>query len=305
MSKFLNCSLPTLVIINKVFSRSLEDLKAFQFCFFLYNFSTFIDNLNQYCPRISSLRIYVTDRNRLSSFHWLGWIPRLKNLTKIEIDTYVPAAVRWMPDDYNRFLRSIQMFTENPLTKLKKLKMSEIGAFFQDDFLCRLHKAFPNLETFEVQFGRYTENLVNPLKFWSLTNLPAVLKSLGSVKNLAIPSMDLTLVEDEFDDTLAVTEKVFNEALEIMNESFPQDLGDLKIVDENYGNVILKKKNLPPQLFNRQQVNRRPVVDIVHDSDNQEILLRLKSSRPGSPNAGQEVILSEEIVKKLYEMFIR
>ena len=247
----------------------------------------------------------MTDRKRLSSFHWLGWVPRLKNLTKIEIATHVPAAVRWMPDDYNRFLRSIQMFTENPLTKLKKLKMSEIGAFFQDDFLCRLHKAFPNLETFEVQFGRYTENLVNPLKFWSLANLPAVLKSLGSVKNLAIPSMDLTLVEDEFDDTLAVTEKVFSEALEIMTESFPQDLGDLKIVDENYGNVILKKKNLPPQLFNRQQVNRRPVVDIVHDSDNQEILLRLKSSRPGSPNAGQEVILSEEIVKKLYEMFIR
>ena len=107
----------------------------------------------------------MTDRKRLSSFHWLGWVPRLKNLTKIEIATHVPAAVRWMPDDYNRFLRSIQMFTENPLTKLKKLKMSEIGAFFQDDFLCRLHKAFPNLETFEVQFGRYTENLVNPLKF--------------------------------------------------------------------------------------------------------------------------------------------
>ena len=60
-----------------------------------------------------------------------------------------------------------------------------------------------------------------------------------------------------------------------------------------------------PQLFNRQQVNRKPVVDIVHDSENQEILLKLKSSRPGSPNGEQEVLLSEEIVKKLYEMFIR
>ena len=242
---------------------------------FLSTFSIFIDNLNQYCPRISSLRIYVTDSKRLSSFHWLGWIPRLKNLTKIEIATYVPAAVRSMPDDYNRFLRSIQMFTENPSPKLKELKMSEIGAFFQDDFLCRLHKAFPNLETFDVQLGRYSENIVNSLKFWSLSNLPAVLKSLGSVKNLNIPSMDLTLAKDEFDDlwlhksTLAtVTETIFNEALEIMTKSFPQDLGDLKIVDENHGNVILKNKNQPPQLFNRQQVNRKPVVDIAQDSEN-------------------------------------
>ena len=53
-----------------------------------------------------------------------------------------------------------------------------------------------------------------------------------------------------------------------MNKSFPQDLGDLKIVDENHGNVILKKKNQPPQLFNRQQVNRKPVIDIAHDSEN-------------------------------------
>ena len=210
----------------------------------------------------------MTDRKRLSSFHWLGWVPRLKNLTKIEIATHVPAAVRWMPDDYNRFLRSIQVFTENPLPKLKELKMSEIGAFFQDDFLCGLHKAFPNLETFDVQLGRYSENIVNSLKFWSLANLPAVLKSLGSIKNLNIPIMDLTLAEDEFDATLTVTERIFNEALEIMTKSFPQDLGDLKIVDENHGHVILKKKNQPPQLFNRQQVNRKPVVYISHDSEN-------------------------------------
>ena len=196
----------------------------------------------------------MTDRKKLSSFHWLRWIPRLKNLTKIEIATYVPAAVRGMPDDYNKFLRSIQTFTENPLPKLKELKMSEIGAFFQDDFLCRLQKAFPNLETFDLRLGRYSENIVNSLKCWSLPNLLAVLKSLGSVKNLNIPSMDLTLAEDESDDNLAVTERVFKEALEIMTKSFPQDLGNLKIVDENHGNVILKKKNQPPQLFNRQQV---------------------------------------------------
>ena len=196
----------------------------------------------------------MTDRKKLPSFHWLGWIPRLKNLIKIEIATYVPAAVHWMPDDYNKFLRSIQMFTENPLPKLKELNMSEIGAFFQDDFLCGLHKAFPNLETFEVRLGRYSENIVNSLKCWSLAKLPAVLKSLGSVRNLNIPSMDLNLAEDEYNDNLAVTERVFKEALEIITKSFPQDLGDLKIVDENHGNVILKKKNQPPELFNRQQV---------------------------------------------------
>ena len=78
--------------------------------------------------------------------------------------------------------------------------------------------------------------------------------------------MDLTLAEDEFD--LAVTERIFNEAIEIMTKSFPQDLGDLKIVDENYENVILKKKTQPPQLINRQQVNRKPVVDIAHDNEN-------------------------------------
>ena len=77
----------------------------------------------------------MTDKKKLPSFHWLGWIPRLKKLTKIEIATYVPAAERWMPDDYNKFLRSIQMFTENPLPKLKEIKMSEMGDFFQDDFL--------------------------------------------------------------------------------------------------------------------------------------------------------------------------
>ena len=139
-------------------------MSAFSLSLIFHPCSRLMDHVNEYCPNITRLRIYVTDRNRLSSFLWLAWIPRLKNLKSIEIDTYIPAAVRWMPDEYNRFLRTIQMFSENPMPKLKELKMSEIGAFFQDDFLCRLNKAFPNLETFDVQFGRYTENLVNPLK---------------------------------------------------------------------------------------------------------------------------------------------
>ena len=92
-----------------------------------------------------------------------------------------------------------------------------------------------------------------------------------------------------------------------MIESFPQDLGDLKLVDDNFGYVILKKKNLPAYLFNRQQVNKKTVWNIVHDSENQEIHLKLKPSNEGytTANSGEEVVLSEEIVKKLYEMFIR
>ena len=153
-----------------------------------------MDHITNHCPSIRELEVWRIDKNTLSSFQWLSWIPRLKNLQKIVIQTYVPVEPRWPVDEYNIFLGVINLFVENPLVKLKEIKMSEVGAFFQDDFLCQLNKAFPNLESYNVDYGKLIEKLPYPQRFWCLRSLTSVLDSLGSVKNLNFPSMDLALI---------------------------------------------------------------------------------------------------------------
>ena len=77
----------------------------------------------------------------------------------------------------------------------------------------------------------------------------------------------------------------------------------MKIIDEKYGFEIWKQKNILPELFSKQQVNRRPVMDIAYDETNGEIFLKLKP-KEGAPT-GEEIILSKDMVQKLYKMFVR
>ena len=49
---------------------------------------------------------------------------------------------------------------------------------------------------------------------------------------------------EEHDQSIRETGRVFNEALQIIKNQFPLHLGDLKIVDEKYGYVILKENIL-------------------------------------------------------------
>merc|ERR1712227_639824 len=93
--------------------------------------------------------------------------------------------------------------------------MSEVGAFFQDDFLCQLNKAFPNLETYNVDYGKLIEKLPYPQRFWCLRTLTSVLDSLSSVKNLNFPSMDLALIALKAANTIVLQMfSVFNIWLE-------------------------------------------------------------------------------------------
>ena len=222
--------------------------------------------------------------------------------------------INWQTD--NDFVEMTEGFHDNPMTKLKELKLNTVNVFLQDGFLCWFSKFFPNLQTFNLtKLGKQGDFDTDPVKkksiYWTLIELRSALRSLGSVKNLYLPSMDIVLglSSQIFTDiqTFRKTERVFYQALEIIKTQFPLSIGDLKIIDDRHGFVILKEKMKPPKMFNQQQINGRSVVKVEHFEDKKTVRLKLKpkgqkgeKKTNGKHEKEDEIVLSAELIKRLH-----
>ena len=258
--------------------------------------------------------------NMFSEMKWCSSITGFKNLEKLEISIYFDQVRRDWATYYNPYLEMIQEFLENPMPKMKEFKLNTINAFFQDEFLIHLPDIFPNLETFNLVKlglqGEMDESRVPKNKkysYWRFDNFLDVLKSLGSLKNLSLPSMELVLApwNENFEHTQSIRETghVFNEALQIIKNQFPVSLGDLKITDGKYGYVILKEKMKKPKMFNQMTANDRPVKEIIQLKGTKKVRLKLKPKRKQKGmkknNANvEEIELSEELIKTLYKNYV-
>ena len=133
--------------------------------------------------------------------YWCSGITGFRNLEKLEIGTHFFQVRQGWTGLYAALQNMVQTFKENPMTKMKEFKCSTINAFFQDEFLAYLFDIFPNLETFNVSSDlghQYYSDLdekdgVRKCSHWRFHNVLPVLRSLGSVKNLTLPSMEMVL----------------------------------------------------------------------------------------------------------------
>ena len=107
--------------------------------------------------------------------------------------------------------------------------------------------------------------------------------------------------------TFRKTERVFNQALEIIKTQFSLSIGDLKITDEKHGFVILKEKMKLPKMLNQQQINGRSVVKVEHFENSKTVRLKLKpkgskGKKKSNEKHGKEdeIVLSAELIKRLY-----
>ena len=271
--------------------------------------------ISEWCPNISHLKLKPGHwHNVFHNISWCSNITKFRNLEKLEIDLYLVPVINWQTD--NDFVEMTEGFHDNPMTKLKELKLNTVNVFLQDGFLCWFSKFFPNLQTFNLtKLGTQGDFDTDPVKkksiYWTLIELRSALRSLGSVKNLYLPSMEIVLGASSqiFTDiqTFRKTERVFYQALEIIKTQFPLSIGDLKIIDDRHGFVILKEKMKPPKMFNQQQINGRSVVKVEHFEDKKTVRLKLKpkgqkgkKKTNGKHEKEDEIVLSAELIKRLH-----
>ena len=99
----------------------------------------------------------------------------------------------------------------------------------------------------------------------------------------------------------------FSSSLDIIKKKFPLSIGDLKLIENKHGFVILKEKMKPPKMFNQQQVDGRSVLKVEHFEHSKTVRLKLKSNgqkgmKRTSENVEKEdeIVLSGELIKRLY-----
>ena len=277
--------------------------------------STLLQVISEWCPNISHLKLYSSrSYNLFIDVYWCSNITKFRNLEKLEIDLYLRPVINWQSDI--DFVAMIESFYDNPMTTLKELKLNTVNVFLQDGFLCWFPKFFPNLQTFNLaNLGKQgdfdTEPVKKILSCWTLIELRSALRSLGSVKNLYLPSMEIVLEATTDIQTFRKTERVFYQALEIIKTQFPLSIGDLKITDDKHGFVILKEKMKPPKMFNQQQINGRSVVKVEHFENSKTVRLKLKpKGSKGRKKTNEkhekedEIVLSAELIKRLYSELI-
>ena len=277
--------------------------------------STLLQVISEWCPNISHLKLYSSrSYNLFIDVYWCSNITKFRNLEKLEIDLYLRPVINWQSDI--DFVAMIESFYDNPMTTLKELKLNTVNVFLQDGFLCWFPKFFPNLQTFNLaNLGKQgdfdTEPVKKILSCWTLIELRSALRSLGSVKNLYLPSMEIVLEATTDIQTFRKTERVFYQALEIIKTQFPLSIGDLKITDDKHGFVILKEKMKPPKMYNQQQINGRSVVKVEHFENSKTVRLKLKPKGPkGRKKTNEkhekedEIVLSAELIKRLYSELI-
>ena len=148
----------------------------------------FFKEIVVHCSNILSLEIKEDEAfGDIFDYH-MYWIPSLANLEKLTFSDVLAGG-----SDY-------KMFYENPMIKLKSLKLDRSAGMFEDDnFLINLHKTFPSLETFEY-IGN--DEYVNTYT-WNRNILPDILESLGKVKDLSISEFILVFgCEKQFEERI-------------------------------------------------------------------------------------------------------
>jgi hypothetical protein len=159
----------------------------------------------------------------------------------------------------------------------------------QDAFIRNFQRFFPNLQTFNLgklgHQGAFGEKLLpKKVSCWTFSQIRDTLRCLGSVENLCLPSMEISLEPwsgmAEHIPTFRKTERIFYQALAIIEKQFPLSIGNLKIIDDKHGFVILKEKMKPPKIFNQQQISGRSIVRVEHFEDSKTVKLKLKPKRP-------------------------
>ena len=257
---------------------------------------------------------YHVDDNEFKSLDWCSSITKFRNLEKLEMGLYLVPSKNWQEDE--AYLDMDGDFYNNPMTKLKELKLNTVNVFFQDAFLRNLQRFFPNLQTFNLtklgHQGILREvPLTKKVSCWTFSQIRDTLRSLGSVGNLCLPSMEILLEPwsgmTEHIPTFRKTERIFYQALDIIGKQFPLSIGDLKIIDDKHGFVILKEKMKPPKIFNQQQISGRSIVRVEHFEDSKTVKLKLKPKRQKEKRKTKEkhekedeVVLSGELIKRLY-----
>ena len=246
------------------------------------------------------------------SLEWCSSITKFRNLKKLEIGLYLVPSTNWQIDE--SVLNMEGDFYDNPMTKLKELKLNTVNVFFQDGFLCRLERFFPNLQTFNLANLRRPEEesfTTKDVSCWTFSQIRDTLRSLGSVENLCLPSMEILLEPwsgmAEHIPTFRKTERIFYQALDIIEKKFPLSIGYLKIIDDKHGFVIFKEKMKPPKIFNQHQISGRSIVRVEHFEVSKTVKLKLKPKRQKEKRKTKEkhekedeVVLSGELIKRLY-----
>merc|ERR1719350_977055 len=122
------------------------------------------------------------------------------------------------------------------MTKMKELKLNAINVFFQSEYLANLRSFYPNIETFNLaKLGSHGDFEVDVMDVscWIFIDFLEVFNSLGSIKNLYLPSLEIVL--DPYDFDFYLTERIFLQALDIIKKKFPFSIGDLKIIENKHG----------------------------------------------------------------------
>ena len=303
-------SLASLVHLVSLDETTLKWIVLFEFIILI--FSLLLQHIAEWCPRISYLKMEPHRKSLdFKSLEWCSSITKFRNLEKLEIGLYLVPSKNWQEDE--SYLDMDGDFYNNPMTKLKELKLNTVNVFFQDGFLCRLERFFPNLQTFNLT--KLGEPLTKKVSCWTFAQIRDTLRSLGSVENLFLPSMEILLEPwsgmAEHIPTFRKTERIFYQALDIIEKKFPLSIGFLKIIDDKHGFVILKEKMKPPKMFNQKEIDGRQILESEHIEDRGEVRLKLrprgrKRKRGGSKNhhKDEEIVLSGELIKSLYEAHI-
>ena len=279
------------------------------FEFLILIFSMLLHFIPEWCPRISYLKMEpcIGSHNEFKSLEWCSSITKFRNLEKLEIGLYLVPSKNWQEDE--SYLDMDGDFYNNPMTKLKELKLNTVNVFFQDAFLRNLQRFFPNLQTFNLT--KLGAPLTKKVSCWTFAQIRDTLRSLGSVENLFLPSMEILLEPwsgmPELTPTFRQTERIFYKALDIIEKQFPLSIGNLKIINDKHGFVILKEKMKPPKIFNQQQISGRSIVRVEHFEVSKTVKLKLKPKRQKEKRKTKEkhekedeVVLSGELIKRLY-----
>ena len=190
-----------------------------------------LETLNEtYYPNFTSLKIQGKG-NGVIVMSDLHKIPLFKNLEELSFKFKTElGCLWWSKNEY-------EVYFNNPMMKLTRLKIELFDGFTEPEFLINLHKAFPNLESFTFISNGYFQD------DWTIGTLLNVLDSLSKVNTLHISKVCYELEESKEDESPF---EVFEAALEIINKKFPKNSTDFKIrtqVTEGEPQLeIIKKK---------------------------------------------------------------